>query len=104
MALKPLEITDLEAKAANVYEAIVVLSKRSRQINEETKIEFNQRLETITALPTSANPDDEEVDANPDQLKISLEFEKRLKPTETSVHELLADKLAFKYKEKEEPK
>jgi DNA-directed RNA polymerase subunit K/omega len=102
MALKPLEITELEKKAANVYEAIVVLSKRSRQINEETKIEFNQRLETITALPTSTNPDDEEVDANPDQLKISLEFEKRAKPTETAVQELLSDSLAFRYKEKEE--
>ena len=38
MAIKPLEIHTLESKAANVYEAIVVLSKRARQINEETKI------------------------------------------------------------------
>ncbi len=103
MGIKPLEIATLEAKAANVYEAIIVLSKRARQINEETRLEFNQRLETITALPTTVNPDEEELPANPDQLKISLEFEKRVKPTEQAVHELMGDKLAYQYKEPEPP-
>jgi len=42
------------------------------------------------------------VDANPDQLKISLEFEKRPKPTEVSLEETMADKLEFRYKEPEE--
>jgi DNA-directed RNA polymerase subunit K/omega len=102
MASKPIEIEQLESKAANVYEAIVVLSKRSRQINEEIKLEFNQRLETITTLPTTGDPEEEEVEANPDQLKISLEFEKREKPTEQAVDELLEDKLSFRYKEPEE--
>ena len=102
MAIKPLEIHTLESKAANVYEAIVVLSKRARQINEEMKIELNQRLETIAALPSNTNSDEEEVDANPDQLKISLEFEKRVKPTESAIDELMGDKLEFRYKENEE--
>lgn len=104
MPIKPLEIHTLESKAANVYEAIVVLSKRARQINEETKLEFNQRIETIAALPSDNNPDEEEVDANPDQLKISLEFEKRAKPTEQAIDELMSNKLEFRYKEKEEEK
>ncbi len=99
MAIKPLEIHTLESKAANVYEAIVVLSKRARQLNEETKIEFNQRIETIAALPTTTNGDEEEVDANPDQLKISLEFEKRPKATEDAIDELMGDKLEFRYKD-----
>jgi DNA-directed RNA polymerase subunit K/omega len=102
MALKPVEIERLEEKAANVYEAIVVLSKRSRQINEETRIEFNQRLETITSLPTNMNQDEEEVDANPDQLKTSLEFEKRAKPTDHALGELLDGKIKFRYKEEEQ--
>ncbi|HTX19525.1 MAG TPA: DNA-directed RNA polymerase subunit omega [Bacteroidota bacterium] len=102
MAIKPLEIRALESKAANVYEAIVVLSKRARQINEETKIEFNQRLETIATIPAMTNGDEEEVDANPDQLKISLEFEKRQKPTEVAIDELMGDKLEHHYKEENE--
>lgn len=102
MTIKPLDIRAIESKAANVYEAIVVLSKRARQLNEETKIEFNQRIETIAALPTNTNTDEEEVDANPDQLKISLEFEKRPKPTEQAIEELMKDTLEFRYKEDEE--
>jgi DNA-directed RNA polymerase subunit K/omega len=103
MAIKSIEITELESKAANVYEAIVVLSKRARQLNEETKIEFNQRLETISILPSSSNPEEEEPDANPDQLRISLEFEKRPKPTEEAIREILNDELKFRYKEAEVP-
>ena len=103
MAIKSVEISELESKAANVYEAIVVLSKRARQINEETKIEFSQRLETISVLPSSSNPDEEEPDANPDQLRISLEFEKRPKPTEEAIREMLNDELKFRYKEAEVP-
>lgn len=100
MAIKTLEIKELEAKAANVYEAIVVLSKRSRQLNEETKFEFHQRIENIVALPTSGDEMDEEV-SNPDQLKISLEFEKRLKPTDEAIDELMNDQLDHRYKEAE---
>lgn len=102
MSIKTLEIKELEAKAANVYEAIVVLSKRSRQINEETKLEFQQRIENLVALP--GNPDEVEDIANPDQLKISLEFEKRPKPTEEAIEELMGNQLAHRYKEAEEKK
>ncbi|MDE3056521.1 MAG: DNA-directed RNA polymerase subunit omega [Bacteroidota bacterium] len=99
MPIKSLEITTLESKAANVYEAIVVLSKRARQINEEIKLEFNQRLETIVTLPSENANEEEEAELNPDQLRISLEFEKRPKPTETAIDELLDDKLEHRYKE-----
>jgi DNA-directed RNA polymerase subunit K/omega len=102
MAIKTLEIKELEAKAANVYEAIVVLSKRARQINEETKLEFQQRIENLVALPSS--PDEVEDVANPDQLKISLEFEKRPKPAEEAIEELMNNQLEARYKEAEEKK
>jgi DNA-directed RNA polymerase subunit K/omega len=101
MPIKPIEISVLESKAANVYEAIVVLSKRARQINEETKLEFNQRVETIQALTPAVNAEEEETESNPDQLKISLEFEKRSKPTEEAIGELMNDQLDHRYKEVE---
>jgi len=98
MPIKPVDLVILESKAENIYEAIVLMSKRARQINEENKLEFNQRIELIQTKTET----DEEVDANPDQLKISLEFEKRPKPTEVSLDETMADKLEFRYKEPEE--
>ena len=102
MAVKSIELGKLLSKAKNIYEAIAVMSKRARQINEEVKIEFNQRLETIQTKVTE-NPEETEVEANPDQLKISYEFERRPKPTDIAMKEILGDKITFRYKEKEEP-
>jgi DNA-directed RNA polymerase subunit K/omega len=101
MPVKPIELDKLLSKAKNVYEAIAVMSKRARQVNEETKIEFNQRIETIQTKVTE-NPEETEIEANPDQLKISYEFERRPKPTDISMKEILDDKITFRYKEKEE--
>jgi DNA-directed RNA polymerase subunit K/omega len=103
MPIKSIELNKLLSKAKNIYEAIAVMSKRARQINEEVKIEFNQRLETIQTKVTE-NPEETEVEANPDQLKISYEFERRPKPTDMAMKEMLGDKITFRYKEKEEPK
>ena len=103
MPIKSIELDKLRSKAKNIYEAIAVMSKRARQINEEVKIEFNQRLETIQTKVTE-NPEETEVEANPDQLKISYEFERRPKPADIAMKEMLGDKITFRYKEKEEQK
>ena len=102
MPVKPINLKDLESKVENLYEAIVVLSKRSQQINEEIKIEFNQRLELITSKIMSEEPEEPEsleLVTNPDQINVSREFEKRSKPTEQAVRNLLSDELEFRYKE-----
>ncbi len=99
MPIKPVDIEELTSKAKNVHEAIVAMSKRARQINEETKIEFNQRVEMFAPKTESEN---EENDINPDQLKVSLEFEKRPKPTDIAIDELLRSRLQWRYKEPEE--
>ncbi|MCK5573596.1 MAG: DNA-directed RNA polymerase subunit omega [Bacteroidetes bacterium] len=100
MPLKPIDLELFHREGMNLHESIVVASKRARQINEEIKIEFNQRVEMIT---TKTETEMEENDINPDQLRISIEFEKRPKPTDTALHELVNDQLEWRYKEKEEP-
>jgi DNA-directed RNA polymerase subunit K/omega len=89
-------------KTGNIYEAIIVSAKRSRQIHDDMKIELNQQLETLKALNATPEPEDdlEVTTANPDQLKISLEFEKRPKATEVALEEVRARKVAYRYKEK----
>jgi DNA-directed RNA polymerase subunit K/omega len=98
MALKPIDLEFFNREGKNVHESIVAASKRARQINEEVKIEFNQRIELIT---TKTESETEENDVNPDQLRISLEFEKRPKPTDVALDELLSTRLTWKYREKE---
>jgi len=98
MPLRPIDLSQLEGKAENTYEAIVVMSRRARQINEDIKIQLNQRLEMLsTGVET-----DEEVESNPDQLNVSLEFEQLPKPTAQALQEMLEGKLEFRYREKQE--
>jgi DNA-directed RNA polymerase subunit K/omega len=99
MALKPIDLQFFNQEGVNVHEAIVAASKRARQINEEIKIEFNQRVELIT---TKTETDAEENDINPDQLKIAMEFEKRAKPTDVALDELMKGSLGWRYREREE--
>ena len=74
MPIVTLDLDKFESKTANLYESIVVVSKRSRQINDSIKLEMNQRLEPIIAKET----EDDSI-MNQDKLNISLEFEKRKK-------------------------
>lgn len=99
MGIIPIDIKYLESKAANIYEAIVIASKRARQINEEVKIEFNQRVETIRGPISETTEEGAEPESNPDQIEIAREFERRQKPTQIALSELLNDKLDYRYKD-----
>ncbi len=99
MAIKPIDLEFFNQQGKNVHECIVAASKRARQINEDLKIEFNQRVEMF-AIKTESET--EENDVNPDQLKVSLEFEKRPKPTDVALDELMHSHLHWEYKEPEE--
>jgi DNA-directed RNA polymerase subunit K/omega len=101
MAVKPLNLEEVAGKAENVYEAIVILLKRARQINEEMKIEFNQRIEMLQSRIFEPEEESDQPQTNPDQILIAQEFEHRPKPTEIAINELLNDKLSFRYKEEE---
>jgi DNA-directed RNA polymerase subunit K/omega len=101
MPIKPLDIEKLSGKADNIYEAIVVLLKRARQINEEMKIEFNQRIEMLQTRIFEPEEETEQPQTNPDQILVAQDFEKRPKPTETAINEILNDQLSYRYKEDE---
>jgi len=97
MEIKPINLKSIDEKTANVYEAVIVASKEARRINEETRLEYNTLM---TTLPSKGIEDDSEDVENPDQLKISLDFEKRPKPHQQALYKLLDGKLEYYYKEK----
>ena len=65
MAIKPVSLRKIEEQAKNIYEAVVVMSKRARQINqeryEEQVMEESEDLEmdVLYELP-DINPEDYE--------------------------------------------
>ncbi len=94
--IEPIDLRELDKNVANVYEGIVVASKRARQLNDENKVEFQALISTI---PTSnATDDDAEDILNPAQLKIALEHEKKDKPHIQGIKEVLAGKVQYDYK------
>jgi DNA-directed RNA polymerase subunit K/omega len=100
MGIKPIDLEYFNEEGKNVHESIVAASKRARQLNEDLKIEFNQRIEMFA---TKTETEAEEMDVNPDQLKVSLEFEKRPKPTDVALEELMNGTLAWHFDVKEVP-
>lgn len=96
MHITPIDLREIDKRASNVYEAIIVSSKRARQINDENKIEFNALLNTI---PDNSSDEETEDITNPAQLKIALELEKKNKPHLQALSELLEGKTEFEYKQ-----
>ena len=95
MNIEPVDLRLIDQRADNIYEAIIVSSKRARQINNENKIEFNALLSTI---PEPTTDDETEDIDNPAQLKIALEMEKRPKPHMQALKELLNGEIEYSYK------
>ena len=95
MEINPIDLREIDEKAGNVYEAIIVTAKRARQLNSENKIEFNALLSTI---PEATTDDENEDIDNPAQLKIALEMEQRRKPHLQALNEFLDGKVDYDFK------
>jgi len=95
MEINPIDLREIDKRAGNVYEGIIVSAKRARQINSENKIEFNALLSTI---PESTTDDESEDIDNPAQLKIALELEQRKKPHLQALNEFLEGNIDFELK------
>jgi DNA-directed RNA polymerase omega subunit len=95
MAIKPVNLQTIKAKIPNLYEAVIVTAKRARKINDDTKLEFNTLMSTMTAGHEEEFEDRE----NPEQLKLSLEFEKREKPHIQAIREMVKDGIEYRYRE-----
>lgn len=93
--LKALEIERLVAKTGNIYEALAIISKRSRQVAVDMKKELNDKLEEFAVHTETI----EEVQENKEQIEISKVYEKLPNPAIISMHEYMNDELHIRYKE-----
>ena len=79
MAVKPVSLRKLEEKTKNIYEAVVVMSKRARQINQERYEE--QVMENSEELELDVL--DESPDIKPE------DYEEKEKVTTIAVNEFI---------------
>lgn len=80
---------DLEKSTENIYESIVLMSKRSNQLNVELKEELTQKLQEFASTTDNL----EEIFENREQIEISRFYERLPKPVAIAIEELLGDEI-----------
>ena len=91
MSLKTLNVEKLQDTTGNIYESIVIMSKRARQIAAREKMELDDKLKYFEGFE-----DEEEFAFNEEQERISKEFEKRPHATQRAVADMDHDKISFR--------
>ncbi len=89
------DINDLDTGVDNIYQTVMVASKRANQISVEMKQELNRKLEEFASYTDNL----EEVFENPEQIEISKFFERLPKPSLISLQELSEDQIYYRINE-----
>lgn len=92
------DLRQLDKGTDNIYESIVVISKRANQIAVDVKEELNGKLAEFA----SNNDNLEEVFENREQIEISKHYERMPKPTLVAIDEFLHDKVYYRNPSKEQ--
>ncbi|CAM3549200.1 MULTISPECIES: DNA-directed RNA polymerase subunit omega [Sphingobacterium] len=92
------DLRQLDKGTDNLYESIVVISKRANQIAVDVKEELNGKLAEFA----SNNDNLEEVFENREQIEISKHYERMPKPTLVAIDEFLHDKVYYRNPSKEQ--
>lgn len=94
----PLDISKLDSETGNIYETMVIISKRANQISMELKEELNRKLEEFTYYTDNL----EEVFENREQIEISRFYERLPKPTLIALQEFKDGEIYYRNPSKEE--
>jgi DNA-directed RNA polymerase subunit K/omega len=86
------DVNELEDQTGNIYESIVIMSKRANQISSELKEELSTKLEEFATTQDNL----EEVFENREQIEISKFYERLPKPHAMAVQEMLEDQIYFR--------
>jgi len=92
--VNPILVRMKETEKGVLYQSIVAMGQRARQINDQLKQELQIRLADV-----ATSYDTEE--ANFDQINISREFDKIPKPTILAMIEMYEGKLEYEIREPE---
>ena len=90
-------IVELSNETGNIYESVIIMSKRSNQIAAEIKQDLQKKLAEFSSYNDSL----EEVFENREQIEISRYYERLPKPTLIAAQEFIDGKVYFRDPSKE---
>ncbi len=93
-----LNLNKLDAQTGNLYESVIIASKRANQISVDLKQELNRKLEEFANYTDNL----EEVFENREQIEISKFYERLPKPTLMALQEYMDEEIYFRRPEEEE--
>jgi len=82
----------LDVNTNNIYESIVVISKRANQIASDVKEELHSKLADFATV----NDNLEEIFENREQIEISKHYERMAKPSLLAIDEFINDKVYYR--------
>ena len=94
------DMDKIAERTGNVYESVVVISRRAKQIAVNIKEELNNKLAEFATTVDNL----EEVFENREQIEISKFYERMPKPTSTAIEEFLEGKLSHRMRSSGEEK
>lgn len=97
MPVKTLNVEDYQNITGNLYESIVIMSKRARQISAREKMELDEKLKYFEGFE-----DEEEFQFNEEQEAISVEFEKRPHAAQRAIDEMGNDETYYRKPDSED--
>ena len=89
---------EIAEPTGNIYESLVVVSKRARQISAQQKEELNSKLAEFASSVDNL----EEIFENREQIEISKFYERMPKPSTVAIEEFLGGQITFRTPEIEE--
>ncbi|NJL75484.1 MAG: DNA-directed RNA polymerase subunit omega [Saprospiraceae bacterium] len=90
------DVNYMSRQTSNIYESLVLISKRAKQLGMDIKQELHNKLEEFAVSSDTI----EEVNENKEQIEISKFYERLPSPTIIATEEFLANELYHRYKEK----
>ena len=89
------DLRQFDVDTGNIYQSVVILSKRANQIGLEMKEELNNKLSEFATSTDNL----EEVFENREQIEIARHYEQLPKPSLISISEYLNGKVYFRVPE-----
>ncbi len=96
-SIQPLNTEELKEATGNLYETLVVVSKRADQINIKTKEELSRKIREYSSYTDNL----EEIHDNKELTEISKMYERMPNADLRALNELRQDKIFYKKNEEE---
>jgi len=83
---------ELASVTGNIYESVMIVAKRAKQIAVKQKEELNNKLADFASTVDNL----EEIFENREQIEISKFYERQPKPSTTALEEFVEGKIMFR--------